>query len=352
MSATRDVLVVGGGPAGLAAAIAAADAGLRTTLVERRPPPVDKACGEGLMPGAVAHLDALGVSRPAGYPFVGIRYIQGRHQAAARFRGEPGLGVRRTRLHRALWKRAEQVGVDLLQGRIEGVEQSGDTAAAGGLRARWLIAADGLRSPTTRSLGLVQPPRHPPRIGLRQHFGVAPWTDHVEVHWSAAAEAYVTPIAPDEVGVALLAFADRVPPPKGGDPRPFHRLLAGFPALVDRLAGAATTSRLAGAGPFERHLSRRVHGRVLLVGDAAGYLDPLTGEGIRLGLGAARAAVAAIVSGEVERYDAAWRDLSRPQLRATAALLALARSRLSRGRIVPVAAAVPALMQRVVDTLA
>ena len=99
-----DVLIVGGGPTGLGAAILAAEAGLHATILEPRPGPIDKACGEGLMPAAAAMLARMGASPAASHPFLGIRYIDGESTAEGRFPQGPGLGVRRTALH------AEQAG--------------------------------------------------------------------------------------------------------------------------------------------------------------------------------------------------------------------------------------------------
>lgn len=335
-----DVLVAGGGPVGLGAAILAAQAGLSVTVVEPRAAPIDKACGEGLMPGAVAALAAMGV-RPPGARFAGIRYVDGDAAAEGRFREGPGLGVRRTALHAALSTRARALGVARVEGRVDDVRQDDDGVAAAGLRARWLIAADGLHSPVRRRLGLDLPPRRPARYGVRRHFAVAPWTDLVEVHWAPDAEAYVTPVAPDTVGVALL-FARPAP---GG----FEPLLARFPRLAARLAGPATPPL--GAGPFEQRVRRRVAGRVLLVGDAAGYLDPLTGEGVRLGLAQARALVRCLVAGRPLAYEHAWRRLARRYWLLTDGLLRLRRSPLRRA-LVPTLRACPWLFDLALDQLA
>lgn len=109
-----DLLVAGGGPAGLAAAIHATLAGMEAVVVEPRPTPVDKACGEGVMPGGVRALHALGVD-PGGRPLRGIRYLDGTHSAEAAFRDGHGLGVRRTELHAALRARADGLGIPVLQ---------------------------------------------------------------------------------------------------------------------------------------------------------------------------------------------------------------------------------------------
>ncbi|WP_175408252.1 FAD-dependent monooxygenase, partial [Streptomyces sp. TRM64462] len=148
-----DVLVAGGGPAGLATAIRAALAGMEAVVVEPRPHPVDKACGEGVMPGGVRSLHALGAA-PAGHPLHGIRYVDGPHRAQAAFRAGTGLGVRRTELSAALDRRAAELGVRVVAGRVGDVRQGRDGVEAAGLRARWLVAADGLHSPVRRALGL------------------------------------------------------------------------------------------------------------------------------------------------------------------------------------------------------
>jgi menaquinone-9 beta-reductase len=151
-----DLVVAGGGPVGLATAIGARAAGLSVAVVEPRDAPVDKACGEGLMPAAVTALGRLGVVVP-GRPFVGIRYLAPDRSVAAVFRAGPGLGVRRTSLHAALAARADQVGAERVCGSVRGIEQDRVGVTAAGLRARWLVAADGLHSPVRRVLGLQVP---------------------------------------------------------------------------------------------------------------------------------------------------------------------------------------------------
>lgn len=343
-----DLLIAGGGPAGLCTAIAATLRGLQVRVVEPRSGVIDKACGEGLMPGAMHALGLLGVTGLAGRPFPGIRYLDGARVAEGLFRHAQGLAVRRTVLHAALRERALELGVPIEQGRIGKVEQGADHVLAGGHQARWLVAADGLSSPLRRALDLELPARLPPRSGIRQHFQIPPWTDRVEVYWAPQGEAYVTSVADEVVGVALLWSG---PAPSGTAGSPFQRRLAWFPDLQARLARAPAIDAALGAGPFERRVKQRVAGRVLLVGDAAGYLDPLTGEGVRLAAEAALALVDCVVRDRVEDYDRAWRALSRRYWRMTGALLMLARHTASRSRIVPMAARFPALMTSALQVL-
>lgn len=283
----RDVVVVGGGPAGLATGIAAAASGLSAVVLERRALPADKACGEGLLPGGVRALEALGARRhldPDGFsPVRAIRWIQEDGSAAeARLPDPGGLGVRRLALSAALLARAREVGVEIREGAtVEGHRREEEGAVvrlAGGeeVRGRLLVAADGLSSPVREREGLGRAPRTPRRFGLRRHVAMAPWTDAVLVHFSPGAEAYVTPAGPRRVGIAFL-FEEGVAPD-------FASLLSRFPGLARKVAGAPFDSAAAGAGPFGREARTRVLDRLVLAGDAGGYVDAITGEGVSLAL--------------------------------------------------------------------
>ena len=336
-----DVLVAGGGPVGLVAALEARRRGFDVTVVEPRTVPVDKACGEGLMPSALRRLERLGVD-PRGYTFEGITYVAAERRVTARFNDGHGRGVRRTALHAALSARADDVGVHRHAGRVDGVTQGEVWVRAASLRARWLIAADGLHSPIRRDLGLDRPTSSPKRWGLRRHFSVEPWSDTVEVHWSEAVEAYVTPVGPREVGIAVLTSTPGV----GHD-----AWLEAFPALRERVAGAAR-GEVRGAGPLAQRSSARVSGRVLLVGDAAGYVDALTGEGMAVGWAAADAAAHCLALGRPQDYEAAWQSVVRRSWWLTVGLLAATRRRRIRSGLVPAADALPGVFARLVRQLA
>jgi len=226
------------------------------------------------MPAGVRALAALGVDRGAlrAAPFHGVRFVEGDRTFAGRFATGFGLGVRRTQLSHALLEAAAKAGAPVrFDCGLEGWEVRGDDVhvrtTRGELRARVLIGADGLASRVRAQAGLDLP-HGPYRFGMRRHFRIAPWSEYVEVHWCDSAEAYVTPVAADEVGVALLWSAD------GGG---YRELLARFPALAERLAHAEPSSEPRGSGPFwqrasqirrqrgagrrRRGLHRRRHGR-------------------------------------------------------------------------------------------
>jgi flavin-dependent dehydrogenase len=340
MSPSVDILVVGGGPVGLAAAIEARMLGLSVTVVELRESPIDKACGEGLMPGAVTAFDRLGISL-VGHPIRGIGYRNTSVSVDHRFVHGSGMGVRRSVLQSALAERAAALGTQFVVAKVAALEQDREGVIAAGIRARYLIGADGLHSNVRSLLGVERPRSKSRRYGLRQHFRVEPWSDLVEVHWTPTAEAYVTPISEDTVGVALLG-------PQGLN---YVDSLAQIPELAARLSGATSASTLRGAGPLRQRTSHRRVGRVLLAGDSSGYVDAITGEGIRVGLAQAEAAVACIAADDVAGYERAWAHNTRDFRTLTAGLVALAGSPL-RPMIVPAAAALPRVFGGIVERLA
>jgi flavin-dependent dehydrogenase len=335
-----DLLVAGGGPAGLATAILGARAGLEVVVVERRHGPVDKACGEGLMPHALAMLQGLGVDAP-GKPFHGITYLDGRRRVTGLFRGGAGRGVRRTALHAGLLDAAKATGVHIEHDDVGPVSQNATSVHCSGFHARYLAAADGLHSPIRTALGLARPAAGPRRWGIRRHHVMPPWSDCVEVYWSDDAEAYVTPVADDCVGIAILTSR------KGG----FDEHLGSFSTLRERVCGVAHGPDRA-AGPLRQKVRSRTAGRVLLVGDAAGYVDALTGEGLGIAFGAAQLLVDCVAADRPQDYDRRWRRMSRRYRLLTAAVLQGSAMPAVRPWIVPAAERFPGVFRGVVNLLA
>ncbi len=177
---------------------------------------------------------------------------------------------------------------------------------------------------------------------MRRHFRLPPWSDFVEVHWGRGVEAYVTPVGPDRVGIAFLWSA------AGAADKDYAAFLARFPALRDHLgpaAGAPETS-LMGAGPFETSVNGVVRGRVVLVGDASGYFDAITGEGLSQAFASAAALVEAIAGEDASSYPRAWARIRRRHIFLTRCVLALATQERLRRRVLKVLRDHPRAFQR------
>ena len=300
-----EVFIVGGGPAGLAAAIAARQAGLEVTVAEASRPPIDKACGEGIMPDGIAALAKLGVSLEeiGAAPFTGIRFLNGNTQVAARFPGGIGLGVRRTALHDLLARKAADAGAKLLWGaRVHGLEDYGVWVNSARVRSRWIIGADGHNSRIRRWAGLKASDQHSPRFGFRRHLAVGPWSEFVEVHWGSRGQVTVTPVSGSRVCVAIVTR----------DPRfRFAAALQDFPDLAERLRGATATTPEQGAISATRRLPCVARGHVALIGEASGSVDALTGEGLSTAFQHAVALAQALKLGDLSQYETAHRRILR-----------------------------------------
>jgi flavin-dependent dehydrogenase len=297
---SADVFIVGGGPAGLATAILAAKRGLHVAVADHNVFPIDKACGEGLMPDTLTALKTLGIdlSRREATPFRGIRFreAESANYVEAEFGGSFGLGIRRTVLHAKLAERAAELGVVLLWGSRVTLNGDGRILCQGEpVRSTWVIGADGEASPF-RKWAVLDEARHEHiRFAASQHFQVTPWTDFVEVYWGRDCQITVAAIAPEEVCVAVTS---RVPALR------FHDAVDRVPALASRLRNLGGLGKPRGARAASRRLRRVYRDRLALVGDASGSVDPLTGEGIGLAFKQAAALVEAITRNDLWAYQA------------------------------------------------
>lgn len=320
--ATTDVLIVGGGPAGLATSIALRQRGIDCAVVEARPPVIDKACGEGLMPDSRDTLAQLGVSltEADGHLFRGIRFENSSHHVDAFFPTGEGIGVRRPHLHSLLANRAHEAGARLLWNshvqlnpggpdvdpdfNADALTESRYTAIVNGqpVRYRWLVGADGQASSVRKWAGLDSASKRTLRYGFRTHYRVAPWSDFVEIHWGRGGQLYVTPVSADCVCVVFItrnARCDR------------GNILAGFPEIAARLAGAEIASQQRGAVTATCKLRSVATDSVALIGDASGSADAITGEGLAISFRQALALAESIHSGSLAPYRHAHQQIGK-----------------------------------------
>jgi menaquinone-9 beta-reductase len=328
MNKMADVFVVGGGPAGLAAAIAARQKGMTVVVADGAAPPIDKTCGEGMMPETQAVLGSLGVRlNPCdGFRFQGIRFVQQGICASANFPVGQGLGLARPLLHQKLIDRAEECGVQLLwKTPVTGIETEAVLARGRKIHARWIIGADGLASRVRRWGGLEPAHCSTLRFASRRHYRIEPWSGFVEIHWGDRVQAYVTPIAKDEVSVVAIGERSK--------DAEFESALESLPDLREHLRGAELTSRERGAVTSSRSLKNVRHANVALLGDASGSVDAITGEGLRLAFRQAFALVAAIEAGTLENYEHQHRELQKRPLLMARLMVLLGRHPILRGRV-------------------
>jgi flavin-dependent dehydrogenase len=371
-----DVLVAGGGLAGAALACRLRRDGVGVIVVDKAEFPREKPCGEGLLPHGVDLLNGLGlgdvVDACGGRPFRGILYHCHGVVAAGDFAdGQQGRGLRRRRLDEAVRARAAGAGATLVRARVERatVDDAGATLTLDDgrtLRGRVVVGADGPRSTVRHTLGLDGGPPRRARYALRRHFRLPAGSalpDRVEVHVGDDHELYVTPVAAADgddhavVGVAALCERSLM---TGGTGRPDDRLaalIAACPPLARRLSDAEPDGPALSCGPLRVHTRDVAFGRALLVGDAAGYVDAITGEGMSLALQTAGFAADAIgdvlagaaVAPATARYRRARAAVFRDHAILTLGLVELARRPFFARRVIARLAREPALFSRLLE---
>jgi geranylgeranyl reductase family protein len=360
-----DVLVVGGGPAGASAATLAARAGLEVMLVDRAIFPREKACAEYLSPEAARDLENLGVldeiEAAGAQRLVGMRVVSddgasaiGRFSAAAGFPPfrSYGLSIRRTLLDPALLRAARRAGVQVREGvamerlvrergRVVGAVLR-DESGPSRVRTRAVVGADGLNSRVARQLGVARRGR-PRRLALVAHVaGLRGLDDCGEMFCEPG---WYVGIASQGDGVAnvsmVLPMADAGEIARDAEAH-FRRRLRSIPELADRAERLEFRGPLLRAGPFARSARRVVADGALLVGDAAGFFDPFTGEGVFAALRGGALAAAALARA-LAAGGAASRDRLAPYARARRRTF---RDKWVLEHVVGLAATHPAVMRR------
>ncbi len=342
-----DVAVAGAGPAGVAAALFAAREGLRVAIFDRAAFPRDKPCGEGLMPSGRRLLAELGVEdamRASGAPSLrGIVFgVLGRSPAAVPFpahmAGDLGFGVRRLSFDAMLVDRLRadpriafhaETPVDRV---ICGNGAPSIRSPVGDLRARFVVLADGLRSPLRHQLGWTVGPRPPHRYGIVGHWKTEGPTDPwVRITVDDGFEVYDGPVAGGERLVALLCHRRRMRAFAGDLRRRYREAVM---AARPQLARAEMSGEVAAVGPFRYGATTVARDRIFLVGDASGFVDPISGEGLAAGLAQARALARSLSHPDPESaYRRTHRLLTRDPRRVARLLLFFTRTpaRTARG---------------------
>jgi len=336
-----DVFVVGGGPAGIAAALAARQHGLTVTVADGCIPPIDKPCGEGLMPDGLAALERLGVRIPPtdAQQFRGIRFLCSGTSVEAGFPSGCGLGVRRTNLHRIMIEHAERAGVRFLwHAPVTGLHPDGVLVQGKLNPARWIIGADGSSSRVRRWTGLDSHRHEEHRFAFRRHYRWMQRPEFMEVHWGDGCQLYITPVGAGEVCLALIS---RDPSLR------LEPVLQQFPDVAERLRGAEPGSSERGAVSITRKLARVCDRRVALIGDASGGVDAITGEGLCLAFGQAELLGAALAGGNLTPYQSGHRALARRPAIMSKLMLTLDRHGRLRHRVMRAFAAEPGIFARV-----
>jgi flavin-dependent dehydrogenase len=379
-----EVLVVGAGPAGSATAILMAERGWPVLLLDKAKFPRPKICGEYLSPEGARLLDRLGVLKDVdaagAQPLWGMRIVapdgtplEGSYPTTGPWRGyrDYGLAIPREVFDPILLERARSLSVDVRERhRVTGLLREGERVTgvtgedAGGqpfeARARLVIGADGRASVVGRSLGLVRPHRLQ-RLALIQDVeGLTGFDGRGEIYVDPPDYSILNPVAPGLVNLSLVVPLAHARPYRGRMEDFFHARLKQLGHLAPRLGGMTPAGPLMVMGPLAYRVREPRTGGVLLVGDAAGFFDPFTGEGLFTALRSAELAAevghAALARGDLSAgalagYAEARRRAFRDKEWVTRGLQFIIRRRSLANRVARALAARPALLDALMGVI-